>query len=378
MVAFRECCGRFTRKITRWPRPRPADTPATITLTALHHYQGRNLDRRNFALVTGSALAGTLLAWLAADPAAAGQLTRGRRIGEAAVSHVERRVGELRHADDNDGGGQVRAEATASLAMVISLLKDRSCTSAHSIRLYAAAADLARMRAWAAFDVHGTCADGTFAGALRAAHAAGDPALGAHVLSFWAAAAYNTGRPADAEAMTAAALAATRSQATPRVQAMLHSRRARARAHLRDTACWADLGRASKLLDACGPSDEDPGWVYWFDRAELLGATASTHLDFGRPRSAEQAFVQAAGMFPPGRVRTHALYLARQADAQWSQDEPERACDTARRALDLTAGISSHRSSGPLRDLAARMADHDHIPAVREYRERAAAVLTAA
>jgi hypothetical protein len=27
MVPFRECCGRFTRKIPRWPRLRPADTP---------------------------------------------------------------------------------------------------------------------------------------------------------------------------------------------------------------------------------------------------------------------------------------------------------------------------------------------------------------
>src|SRR4051812_16492761 len=28
LVPFRECCERFTRKITRWPRPRPADTPS--------------------------------------------------------------------------------------------------------------------------------------------------------------------------------------------------------------------------------------------------------------------------------------------------------------------------------------------------------------
>jgi tetratricopeptide (TPR) repeat protein len=162
------------------------------------------------------------------------------------------------------------------------------------------------------------------------------------------------------------------------VQAMLLGRRAKARAHLRDRACWADLGRAAELLDAAGPGDPDPAWAYWFDRAELLGFVASTHLDFGRPGRAEHAFSRAAGLFPASRVRTQALYLARQADAQWRQGDPERACDTASRALDLTASISSRRSADPLRTLAAQMAGHDSIPAVRDYRERVLAVLPAA
>jgi hypothetical protein len=153
--------------------------------------------------------------------------------------------------------------------------------------------------------------------------------------------------------MTAAALAAVRHRTTPRVEAMLYSRRARARAHLRDTRCWND-------------------------RSELLGTVASTHLDFDQPRPAEQAFIQAAALFPQDRVRTHALFLVRQADAQWRQNDIERACATAGRALDLTAEISSHRSTGPLRALSAAMTRRETIPAVREFRERAAQMLTVA
>ncbi|WP_370037928.1 recombinase family protein, partial [Nocardioides sp.] len=40
--SVRECCERFTRRITRWPRFVPAYTPVTISATALHHYRGLN------------------------------------------------------------------------------------------------------------------------------------------------------------------------------------------------------------------------------------------------------------------------------------------------------------------------------------------------
>jgi hypothetical protein len=362
-------------------QPRRYSWDPAGAIAALEELTGsRDMDRRNFILVTGSALTASLLSWLTGDPAAAGQIVGGgRRIGEAAVGHIEQRVRELRRADDADGGGQLIAEASVSMDMVVALLRDRTYTAAQGSRLHAAAADFARMRAWAAFDVHDVCADNVFDGALRAAHAASDPALGAHVLAFWSIAAHNCDRAADAEAMTAAALAAARGRTTPRVEAMLHSRRARARAHLRDATCWNDLGRAAELLDSCAAGHgEDPDWVYWFDRSELLGTVASTHLDLGQPRQAEQAFIQAAALLPQDRVRTHALFLVRQADAQWRQNDPERACATAGQALDLTAEISSHRSNGPLRELSAKMAGCDAIPAVRDFRERAAAMLTVA
>src|ERR1035441_5878105 len=126
-----------------------------------------DLDRRKFITISGATLSASLLAWLTADPAAAGQITGGRRIGEAAVSHVEERVRQLRLADDADGGGQLVTEASASLRLVTGLLKDRGYTAAHGARLHAAAADLIRMTAWGAFDVNDVCADAGLEWALR-------------------------------------------------------------------------------------------------------------------------------------------------------------------------------------------------------------------
>ncbi|MFE2938485.1 XRE family transcriptional regulator [Streptomyces sp. NPDC059255] len=353
---------------------------ASGAIQALAEVSGREnmtMDRRHFTLLTGTTLTTSLWAWLTADPAAAGQLARARRLGETEVARVEERVRQLRHADDIDGGGQLLAETAVGLELVVNLMKNRSYTNAHGARLHAAAADLARMHAWATFDVHDTCADGVFHAALRSAHASGDTVLGSHILAFWSIAANNTDRPADAESMTDAALSAARGRTTPRVEAMLYSRRARARAHQNNPAALTDLDQAAALLDTADRNlGEDPEWVAWFDRSELLGAIASTHLDLNQPDRAENTFVQSAALFPVDqRVRTHTLFLARRADAQWRQNEPERACATAHQALDLTEEISSHRAAGPLRDLAASMAERAEIPAVRDFRERVTTAL---
>ncbi|MDP9616403.1 XRE family transcriptional regulator [Streptomyces hygroscopicus] len=373
----------------RWLALDPLQQPtryswdASGAVQALAEVSGREnitMDRRHFTLLTGTTLTASLWAWLTADPAAAGQITQARRLGETAVARIEERVRQMRHADDVDGGGQLLTESAAGFELVVHLLKDRSYTDAHGARLHAAAADLARMHAWATFDVHDTCADGIFKAAMHSDHASGDTVLGSHVLAFWSIAAYNTDRPADAEVMTDAALSAARGRTTPRVEAMLYSRRARARAraHQNNPAAFADLDQATELLEAAGQATgEDPEWVTWFDQSELLGAIASTHLDLNQPDRAESTFIQAAALFPAERVRTHTLFLARRADAQWRQNDPERACTTAHQALDLTEEISSHRAAGPLRDLATSMRERTEIPAVRDFRERIAATLAA-
>ncbi|WUH89659.1 hypothetical protein OG900_05515 [Streptomyces sp. NBC_00433] len=115
------------------------------------------------------------------------------------------------------------------------------------------------MRAWAAFDTRGECPDHAFDTALHAAHAESDAALGAHVPAFWSITAYNTGRPADAEAMVTAALAAARGRTADRVMAMLLSRRARALAVMpcevgdAGGGCSAAQGGVSAAMVIVGP-----------------------------------------------------------------------------------------------------------------------------
>ena len=331
--------------------------------------------RRDIVLISGATLTAALLGWLTADPEAAGQITTGSCIGEAAVSRLEERARVLRALDDQDGGGSVLIEASSTLTLVGSLLRTRTYSSAHGARLYGTAADLARQRAAALLDVRGVCADGVFETALHAAHAAGDTALGANILGFWAVSAYNTGKLNDAQSLADTAVASVRGRATPKVEAMLASRRGRARAHLGDARCWADFDRADDLL-AGSAGHDDPDWVDWVDEAELMGARASSHRDMNQPGRAADAFARADALGDPAHVRTRALYLARQADAELDQRETERACATAGQALELTEAISSRRTTAPLMAVARRLED-DPAPAARNFRARALAVLAA-
>ncbi|WP_240796306.1 transcriptional regulator [Streptomyces sp. RFCAC02] len=361
------------------PLQHPPDHPWTPSgaLAALTQVSGEetDMDRRSFTL-TGGALTGSLLAWLTTDPAAAGQITSARRIGETAVARIEQRVGELRRADDTGGGGQLLDHTATLLRLVTRLLRDRSYTDAHGLRLYAAAADLARQRAAARFDVYDRCDDGLFEVALRAARTAGDDALGANILGFWATAAANTGRPRDAETMATAALATVRGRTTPRVEALLSMRRGRARAHTAHPGCWADFDHAETLLDgADAHGDQDPEWIYWFGPTDVGAARASSHRDRDQPSSAAEQFAHVAHAFPHRYVRDRALYLTRQADAEYAAGQIEEACATADQALTLTQTITSRRTTAPLLELAAKVRTST-FPAARDFHERAQTVLT--
>ncbi|MER6444065.1 hypothetical protein [Streptomyces venezuelae] len=172
--------------------------------------------------------------------------------------------------------------------------------------------------------------------------------------------------------MASAALGAVRGKTADRVQALVHARRARARSHLGDERCSSDLDLAERHLHRAEQNrDEDePEWAYWVDLAEFQGSRASTQLAMGRPGDAEATFAAAARAFDGGAVRTHALYLTRQADAQWRQGHHEQACGTAHQALDLIDHMSSQRTASPLTDLVATMGAHKNLPAVRDLRER--------
>jgi len=84
------------------PAQRPAPRPWTLlgATQSLNDLAGGAMDvtRRKLVLIAGQTLTGSLLAWLTADPVAAGQLTTGRCIGEAAVTKVEDRAQMLRPA----------------------------------------------------------------------------------------------------------------------------------------------------------------------------------------------------------------------------------------------------------------------------------------
>src|SRR5437868_4866508 len=188
------------------------------------------MDRRGFVILSGLTLTTLLYDWLTTEPEIVhATIGSGRCVNDALIDRIGERITDLQRADDTLGGGDLIGEAEAHLALVTRLLSETSRTQTQTGRLYAQAADLARMAGWMRFDAgQHAAAQRYFHAALRAAHISGDRLLGANILAFAAIQQYSVGNPHDADTMIRTAQAAVRGRSTPTVDAMLHARRARA------------------------------------------------------------------------------------------------------------------------------------------------------
>ncbi|AXI80343.1 hypothetical protein [Peterkaempfera bronchialis] len=219
----------------------------------------------------------------------------GRRITAPVAGALHTRLDALRRLDDQLGSGQLRPLAEAELQLITDLLTAGSYSQATMNSLFSAASEASRICGWLAYDTgHHTTARRHYLTALRTAAGAGDDIAGAHALSYAAIQAYSTDRPRDAVKMLDAAHSRTRAVATPRMQAMLHARQARAFSKTGGdrAACIRAINAAFDAY-AQGPHDDDPAFTYWVSEAELLSIAGSSALSQGDHRQAISYFRRA-------------------------------------------------------------------------------------
>ncbi|MFG1708549.1 hypothetical protein ACFLIM_35650 [Nonomuraea sp. M3C6] len=287
------------------------------------------------------------------------------------VDHLEARLDRLRRLDDALGSAQLRELAQAEFAFIVGLIKDSRFDDTTGRRLYAAAAEAARCCAWVHFDdgFHAQ-AERFFDAALGASATAGDPLISAYALSFRAIQHYTAADPRDAVALIEAAQAQTKSTATPHFRAMLAARAARSYSKAGDRhACARALHQARDHL-AAGPHDDDPPYLYWVSLGEVEMIAGSSALQLGDPREAIRHFDAAIDANYAGDdqyPRTHAIYLARAADAHLALHDLDQAVAVAEHAVRCLGGVDSARSSATLDDLRDNLAEHRHAPVVRDF-----------
>jgi hypothetical protein len=340
---------------------------------------GGPMDRRGFLVVTG--VAPVLVGAATAQPATA--RTHGRRIGKATPALFEKSLALLRRQDDQLGSGQVHASARAQLRLITTTLKDAFYTDETGRRLYASAAEAARICAWTAYDSgrHGL-AEEYYLAAMRAAASSGDPVVTANTLAFWAIIRYSTGDPRGACDLVTDALGRTGQIGSPRMTAMLQARLARAHAHAGDQrACAHAQVAAFNAYDRARERspEEDPDCVYWVNLGELRMLAGSCALNLDRPKEALAQFTaapagpQAADAYREDEFpRGAAIYLAREADARISLDDLDGAVETAHRAVEHMGGVSSARGTSTLDDLRSKLATRQDVLLVREFLENTA------
>ncbi|GAA1961653.1 helix-turn-helix domain-containing protein [Kitasatospora viridis] len=364
--------GRFARALAAAPPVIAGDVPWNrdgVLAVLGELVDGGGVDRRGF-ITAGAALSTSARSWsrvlgarLPGHPASF--------VGPALLDHMEDRLDHLRRVDDELGSGEVHKLARSELSLAVKLLKSLRYRGPAADRLYAIAAEAARQAAWSAFDQNRPgIAQRYFDASLRGSAEVGDRIGGAYALSFAAIQCYSSpGQAGRAVSLLDTARTHVKGCGTPRMEAMLAARTARALSKTgakKGTAHQLHLARTA--LDK-GRREHDPKILYWVDYGEIEMIAGSSALELGDPAEAVRCFEAGLHARPGAEEfpRSHAIYLARAAEAHLALHDLDAAVAHANRAALCLGVVDSARSASQLQGLRALLAPHDAHTGVREF-----------
>lgn len=304
-------------------------------------------------------------AWLADPPDAAERAGRPVRSSPGPGAADPTLLADLRRADDLVGGADLAARVDRELRSAATAVQPGR-HHRHRLRLVA---DFAQLAGW----VHADAGDPGAARrahrvGLRAAAAAGDRPLAAHVLGSLSHQQLAAGDPPGALLLARTAYTGARRSAPAPARALLLHRVALAAARAGERrAAHAALHAAEKAAEKAAERarpDQEPPWLYWLDPAELRAMTGRCLVVLGRP-------VRAAALLAAPRVgtgpRTAALYAGWLARAYLDLGEVELACEVAAGAWPDVIRSGSVRVAATLRRLDPVLRPHRDLPVVRGY-----------
>jgi hypothetical protein len=290
------------------------------------------------------------------------------------VERFEVTVEAFRQLDDRFGGGNARQALIQYLSSDADRLLRGHYSGAVGCALFSVVAEATLLAAWMSYDSvpRSALAQRYFIQALALAQAGGDQLLGASVLDAMSHQATYTGRFAEAANLARAARTGTTGIATATLTAHFHTMEARALARLGDAkTCDRALAEAVREFERRRP-DDDPGWIRYFDEAELAAEFGHCLRDLGRAadaaRYASRSVVTEAGT---GFIRSDFFATMVLAEAHLAAGELEQACATALRAMTEGELIRSARCVNYLRDFRQHLARAADATAVTDFRERA-------
>jgi hypothetical protein len=229
--------------------------------------------RRTVISVAGAAL--TSPAWAALQhpaPALLSAAANGGPVTPPLLRMIAAIVSEAQKLDDQQGGA-ARDYVGDQFSAVSRLLRRDSYDEPTGRRLAAALAQLAQTAGFMAYDAYDDgCAQRWYFTALRAAHAAGDPALKASILALMSNQAADQGHPLDAIQLASAAQEAAVG-APSAVRSLVATRSTLAYAAAGDLSGFSRMrDNTLQLLDTAS-DDPAPTWVAYVDRVELDAIT---------------------------------------------------------------------------------------------------------
>ncbi|NUK65300.1 regulator [Streptomyces lunaelactis] len=300
----------------------------------------------------------------------------GQKVSNGDIAAL-RSVAELfRTLDHAYGGGHARQALVRYLEHEAEPMLRGTYGGVTGRRLFAAAADLTRLAGWTSYDIaaHGL-AQRYFVQALRLSQAAGDRAYGSYVLVTMSRQAVYLGHGREAVQLTRVAQQGVGSAAPPLVQALLHSVEARGHGVLGEVrACTASLVRAERALETARPGDDVPHWARFFDEAQLADEFGHCHRDLQQYRSAVQHAERSLQLRAPAFARSRLFCRVVLATARLGLGELDQACALGAEAALQASEMRSARAVEYVREFERRLDPYRDAAAVRNYRDRVAAL----
>jgi hypothetical protein len=362
----------------------PAATPVRTADTALEYAETveeaevrlTDLTRHDLAAdavarseVTPAAWYRPVVPWLITRPESVAR-GEGRRVGLSEVEAVRTTTSAFMRMDFQYGGGHARAALAQYFAGEVLPLLRGSYSDPTGAALFSAAADVAQLLGWTAYDLarHGL-AQRYFIQAVRLAQAAGDRAMGARLLANMSHQATYLGRYGEAVQLARAAQEGARGRASATVVAMLLSMEARALAAAGDGRACDQVLREAEMVFAHRCTADDPLWISYFTDAELAGEAAHCFRDLRRPVLAHEVVPSALGIRDTGYTRTVA-FIGLVHAASWLHEpctDVERAVAAATEAIDAAKALKSDRYRRYVRDFCADLRPYRSSRTVEEF-----------
>lgn len=355
-------------------------TPASTVDSVVELWRA---DMHRRSVIVGAAWSAAALAapahrWLSDPTDPDISRTGRRRVGRADVEVMWSMARSFADADHRLGGGYARNTLTQFLDQVAAPLLRGSYDDPLGRQLYVAVARLTNLAGFMCFDSgrHGL-AQRYFIQALRLTKAAGDQALGAHILTDMSMQAHHLGRSRDARDLAAAGHRTAKAAGFRSIAARCSALEARAYAAAGDKpAAIEAMTLAERDLDRA--HGDEPDWISFFTSEQLHAEWMYVAHELGSTDDVQRAAPMVVGTEPTTMQRRHVLvaatlaasYLPVSADhhdaSADTRVDVDQACAVLQSALPSASTLTSTRGLDSINAVRARLVPYHDQPAVQQ------------
>ncbi|SRR6266545_447907 len=292
------------------------------------------------------------------------------------VEHLEEITHGHRELYHRLGPFELLGEINGHLRTLVLLLTDAKSVKLRR-RVASMAGETAGHAAWLSFDIQHRRAVGRYYKIADVAmQQAGDPALLAYIRGFRSTVRRSEGVPKDALLLAQGANDLAAKSATSTTSSWLNGLEAQALATIGNAKdCFTALKRSESALERSRP-EEDPGWMYRFDRGRFEVLAGSCYRRLGKAKAAERTLEAAlVSLGPSCSARRRSEVLLELAYVEVQKRDIERACAIASQSLAGVLQVGSVAGVQDVRQFRTHLDPWHDSRAVAGLDERLAAIL---